>query len=131
MNIFAGNFSIARGLSEIPNIDFDIIKTWETSYFIMWADDDISNQQWVLELIEKHFWEIIHSNISIEWRDELEILNSEYEQWVYERVSFEWPNTNFRDIIERFSDSEEIICLRESGKSEIYGNAIVIADFIY
>ena len=130
MNIFAGNFSVVKE-TQLPELDLDIIQTWARSYFIMGADEEISSSEGVKKLIEKYFGEVETIDISIEWEDELEIISSEYEQWVYERVSFEWPQTSFWDILERFAESAEVICVREAQDSLKYGNRIIKADFIY
>jgi hypothetical protein len=54
MNIFAGNFSISEPIAT-PDLDLDIVKTSETSYFIMGADEEISNSQGIVTFLETHF----------------------------------------------------------------------------
>lgn len=130
MNIFAGNFSV-KNPSEIPDIDFDIIQSSDTSFFIMGADANISSHADIKKLLENNFWELTSYDISLEPEDTLEILSSEYEDGVYECVTFEWPKVNFEDILERFAESSEVICVREAETSEKYGNRIIKADFIY
>lgn len=130
MNIFAGNFSL-KDKTTLADIDYDIMQIWEKSYFIMWADESITHIQEVIELIEQHFWPIETSNISIQWEQSLEILSSECETGTYECVSFHWPEVDFNDILERFADSMEAICVREGEISKIYGNRIIEVDFIY
>jgi len=130
MNIFAGNFSISEPIAT-PDLDLDIVKTSETSYFIMGADEEISNSQGIVTFLETHFWKLESYDISIEWEDALEILASEYEWEVYECVSFEWPNVEFEDILERFAESEEVIVVREAETSRKYGSKIIKVDFLY
>jgi hypothetical protein len=46
-------------------------------------------------------------------------------------VSFEGPVVTFWDILERFADSMEAVCVRECEESKTYWNKIVRVDFIY
>lgn len=130
MNIFAGNFSLMQA-TQTPDIDFDIIELWQKSYFIMWADESLKSSQEVITFLEKHFGALATHDISIEWEDMLEILSSEYEIWAYECVSFEWPDVDFEDILERFAGSSEAICIRQAQESQIYANRVIKADFMY
>ena len=130
MNIFAGNFSIKKDV-EVPEIDFDIIKISPGNFYIMGGSEEMENSEHVLEFIESIFWKTLSYDISIDTEEEVEILSSEYEDGCYECVSFEWPNVVISDIIERFADSGEVACVRESKTSERYGNKIVKADFLF
>jgi len=130
MQIFAGNIYLKEKI-DTPELDLDIMQTWEKSYFIMGADEKISSASGIIKMLESYFWDFESADISIEWEDDLEILTSEYEQGVYECVSFEWPQLEFEQVLERFAESEEVICVRSAGKSKIYGNDIIKADFIY
>jgi len=130
MEIFAGNFSLKNQVIT-PDIDYDILETWEKSYFIMWADESITTHGEVLKFISQTFWELKTHDISIESKQSLEVISSEYEQGSYECVSFEWPQVEFSDILERFTDSMEVVCVREGEASRIYDNKIVKVDFIY
>ena len=130
MNIFAGNFSLKEKI-ETPDLDLDIIQTSETSYFIMGADEEIKTSTQLKEFLEKNFWEIKSCDISIEGEDKLEILASEYEWYVYECVSFEWPNVDFHDILERFAEWGEVVVVREAEVSKKYWNRVIKADFLY
>lgn len=130
MNIFAGNFSLEEKTTT-PELDFDIIQTWEKSYFIMWADDGLDSSKNVVDFIENFFWKLATHDISIEWEDQLEIISSEYEVWAYECVSFQWPEVSFDDILERFAGSSEAISIREAEESKVYGNKVIKVDFMY
>ncbi len=130
MILFAWKFSLEEK-TDFPDIDFDILQTGEKSYFIMWADETIQSSQDVEAFLTQHFWKLANHDISIESEDALEILNSEYEEGIYESVSFEGPNTSFDDILERFAESDEVIAVREAETSLLYGNKIIKADFIF
>lgn len=130
MKIFAWNFLLQSSITT-PDIDYDILKTGEKSYFIMGADEAINSSKDVVNFIEKEFWELIAYDISIETEDTLEVISSEYEIGSYECVSFEWPEVDFTDILERFADSHEAICVRECEVSKTYQNKVIRVDFIY
>jgi len=130
MIIFAGNFSLEKKIVT-PELDFDIIELGETSYFIMWADQSLESSQDVVEFLTKNFWPLKHHDISIETEDNLEILSSEYEIGVYESVSFEWPEVDFDDLLERFAENTEAICIREAEISAKFWTKVVRVDFMY
>lgn len=130
MNIFAGNITL-KHKTKIPELDLDIIPAGDAGFFIMGADESLQSSQEVIDYLEKNIGELESYDISIESEDELEILSSEYEDWVYECVSFEGPETSFDDIIERFADSGEVICIRQAEDSKKYGNRVIKVDFVY
>ena len=131
MRLFAGNFTLEEW-KELSELDFDIIKIDSRNYFIMWWSEEFSSSQEILEFLENGIWKLSYYDISIDGEDSLEILAGEYyEEGSYECVSFEWPNVEFQEILQRFSETEEIICVRECESSKIYGNRIVRVDFLY
>lgn len=130
MNIFAGTFTLEES-KEIPELDFDIISIWNNSYFIMGADESLENSKDVIKFLEAEIGKLKFQDISIESEDQLEILSSEYELWAYEMVQFEWNDVTFEDILERFADSAEVVCIREAQESKLHGNRIIKADFLY
>ena len=130
MEIFAGNF-LLKNKTQTPDIDYDIIQTGEKSYFIMGADESIKSMTDVIAFIETEFGEVASYDLSIESEHSLEVISSEYETGDYECVSFEWPQVDFADILERFADSMEVVCIRECETSLSYWNKIVRVDFIY
>lgn len=80
----------------------------------------------------KKFGEILSYDISISTEDNIAILNTDYEKdGLYEVASFEWPEVDYKDIIGRFDEMFEVICVREAEESIRYRNRIVKVDFIY
>ena len=130
MNIFAGTFTLENA-REIPELDFDIIAIWNNSYFIMGADESLESSKDVIKFLETKIGKLKFHDISIESEDQLEILTSEYEDGTYEMVQFEGENVSFEDILERFADSAEVVCIREAQESKLHGNRIIKADFLY
>lgn len=131
MNIFAWNITLKNKRETLPEIDFDIFQIDAKNYFIMGADEKINSSKELIIFLEKYFWAWESYDISIESEMALEILSSEYEQGVYECVSFEGPQVDFDDILERFAESEAAIVVREAEISKRYGNKVVKVDFIY
>ncbi len=131
MKLFAGNFTLKEE-KELPELDYDIIKIDERNYFIMWGSEEFWSSDAVVSFLKKTIWDLAYYNISIDWEDSLEILWQElYEQGSYECVRIEWPNVDFQEVLERFSDSWEVICVRECGESKKYWNRLVRVDFLY
>lgn len=86
------------------------------------------------ELIDqfKTLWELEAYDISISTEDNMTMLNNEFEKdGLYEVASFESPAADLRDIVDRFQDSFEVICIREAEESEKFWNRIIKVDFIY
>lgn len=129
MNIFAGTCTLQEAY-EIPDLDLDIIKISEKSYFVMWGDEGIDSLSSLVSYLEWEIWWFSEYDFTIDSESRLEILSSESEWEVYEKVVFSWPETTFDDILERFSDSAEVISIRE-GRVSSYGNREIIADFLY
>lgn len=131
MKLFAGNFTLEEW-KELPELDFDTIKINSKNYFIMWWSEELSSSQELLEFLENSIWRFAYHDISIDGEDSLEILAEEYpEEGSYECVSFEWPNVEFHEILERFAESTETLCIRECEESKLYGNRIVRVDFLF
>ncbi len=131
MKLFAGNFTLKDPI-DIPPLDYDIIKIDENNYFIMWGSEEFKSSHDVIVFLQETLWELTHGDISIDGEDMLEILGQElYEQGSYECVSIEWPYIDFTEILERFAESGEVICVREAWVSQKYANRIVKVDFIY
>lgn len=134
MNNFAGTltFSWELDLSKVQEKHL-VIKsenTDETSIFIFGKTKLESSE----ELIKSYniIWELEAYDISISTEDNMTMLNNEIDkEGLYEVASFESPEMDMRNIIERFQDSFEVICVREAEESEKFGNRIIKADFIY
>jgi len=133
MNIFAGNMTLPWNILQIPDLDYDIITLSQKNFFIMWGTENFSTVEELRADLEKSFWEISVFDVSFDRDDNrVEILSEEYpEDGVYECVSFEGPNVDMQDIIERFTDSAELVSVRKAGISPSYGNDIVKADFLF
>ena len=76
-------------------------------------------------------WEVLHYDVSHSDDDRLMLLNKKIEGDVHEMVSFEWIETVYEEILERFAESYEIVAIREAEESTKYGNKVIKAEFIY
>lgn len=134
MNNFAGTltFSWELDLSNIQEKHL-VIKsenTDETSIYIF-GKTKLESSEDVIKLYS-NIWELEAYDISISTEDNMTMLNNEVDKdGLYEVASFESPEMDMRNIVERFEDSFEVICVREAEESEKFGNRIIKADFIY
>lgn len=85
----------------------------------------------IQELFEKYLGKIITADITLEGLKRVEILMEEYEEGTYESATFEGPYVDIDDIIARFSESGEVLAVREVEASQKYENMIVRVDFLY
>lgn len=132
MNIFSWNITL-EGNRKI-DLDFDYIeslsKTWNKVIFVFW-ETKLETSSEVLDLLKKSLWSTIAHDISISSEDNIDILNSTYEEWIYELASFEWEEVSFDEIVDRFKDFEEVVSIREAEVSQKFGNRIIKVDFVY
>lgn len=132
MNIFSWNITL-DGNKKI-DLDFDYIesisKSWNKIVFVFW-ETELKTKKELVESLEKSVWKIINSDISISSESKIDILNSAYEEWIYEIASFEWEEVTFDEIVDRFKNFEEVISVRESDISEKFWNKKIKVDFVY
>ncbi|MCP4524108.1 MAG: hypothetical protein GY828_07870 [Candidatus Gracilibacteria bacterium] len=75
---------------------------------------------------------IFSYDVSISTEDNIVLLNTDFEKTgIYEVAAFESPEITLRDVVERFSDSFEAMCVREAEESDKFGNRIIKVDFVY
>ncbi len=133
MNKFAGTLTFT-GEVEVNKIQDKhlVVKSQDSEYTTIFL---LGNTRYETseELIKSYnIWELYAYDISISTEDNMTILNNEIDkEGLYEVASFESSEADLRDIIERFQDSFEVMCVREAEESEKFGNRIIKADFIY
>lgn len=132
MKLFAGNIFFKNILPDtLPELDIDILKISKNGIYIMWGFEEWQDVKDVLGLFQKILGDYDLIDISYEEDDAIEILTEELESWIYECVSFEWPELVFEDIWERFSEVDAVICVREAEISKRYHNRVIRVDFLY
>ena len=133
MKIFAWNIFFTNILPEkIPDLDIDILPISKNGLYIMWWLEEWQTLSDIIFLLTQTFWELSFRDISTEDdEDILEILTEDLESWIYECVSFDWPELVFEDIVERFSEVDAVICVREAELSKRYQNRVIRVDFLY
>ena len=133
MNTFAWNITL-KWNRVIKDIDFDYIEnlsiSWDKVIFIFW-DTELKTSLEVVKMLEEKLWEFKNHDISISTEDKLEIVWWDYEEWVYELASFEWEQVDFKDILDRFTDFDGVISVREAEISTRFWNKVVKVDFVY
>ena len=134
MNLVVWNISFSWNVVVPESFDFDTIetlsKTWDKNIYLFWETEIKTSDDFVL-MCEKEIWKIINSDISLAWESKVELFPYDYEEEIYELVSFEWEDVDFAEIKERFKEHDAIFSIRESWISEKFWNKIIKADFIY
>jgi hypothetical protein len=134
MNTFAWNITL-KWNKVIPNdFEFDYVeslsKDWNKNLYIFWETEINSSKELIDYFIEK-LWELLNFDISISTEDKIEILPYDFEEWIYELVSFEWEEVNFEEIKARFEEHDAIFSVRETEKSKRFWNRVIKVDFVY
>ncbi len=133
MNLFAWNFTV-KWSTVINLLEYDYIesftKTWDKNIFVFWKTNSETSKD-KIKFFEDKFGELLNYDISIETEDKIEILSWEYEEWIYELVSFEWEQVDFKEIKARFEDIQEVISVREAEISKRFWNRVIKVDFVY
>lgn len=89
MKIFVGSIKLHEK-REIPeNFDADVIQTGEKTFWIMGAEENLTDIFSLIRILESYFGNIESYEISLEGEDEIEVLAPEYEDGVYECVTIE------------------------------------------
>lgn len=133
MNIFAWNITL-KSNKEITWIDYDYVenfsKDWKKVLYIFWETEFTKSEE-LVDFFKEKLWELENYDISISTEDKIDILNSTYSEWVYELATFEWEETTFEEILERFNDFEEVVTVREAEISKRFWNKVIRVDFVY
>ena len=132
MNTFSWTVTLV-GNKKIK-LDFNFIeslsKIWDKIIFIF-GETELKTSQEVVDMFKNELWELKNFDISISTEDKLEIVNISYEEGIYELATFEWEEVSFDEIMDRFSEFEEVISIRESEISSKFWNKTVKVDFVY
>ena len=133
MKLFAWTFFFKNTLPDtFPEFDIDILKISQKWIYVMWGLEEGQSTSDIQTLLWTHFWDVDYQDISTEDdADQIEILLEEFEEWVFESVSFEGPEVTFETIFERFSESDTVMCVREAQPSQRYWNKVIRVDFLY
>lgn len=134
MNTFAGNITLKWNKTIIGQLEFDYVenlsKDGNKVLYIFW-DTDIETSTDFIAMLKELFWEILNYDISLSSEDKMSILGDSYEEWVYELATFEWEQVDFDEILDRFSDFDWVISIREAENSSRFWNKVVKVDFVY
>jgi hypothetical protein len=132
MNTFAWNVTLSW--NKVIDLDFsyveNISKSWDKVVFIF-GETEFKTSEEMIEFLKQKLWELKNFDISISSEDKGEILDDDYEEWVYELVTFEWEDVNFDEIKERFENFDGVISIREAEISKRFWNRTIKVDFVY
>lgn len=133
MNQFAWSFTV-KGSTIVNLLEYDYIesftKSWDKIIFVFWETKFKTSDE-LIKFFEERFGKLLNYDISISTENKIEIMSWDYEEWIYELVSFEWEQVNFNEIKERFEEVEEVIAIREAEISSKFWNKIIKVDFVY
>lgn len=134
MNTFAWNITLNWNKVIPESFDFDYIeslsKTGDKNLYIF-GETKIKTSKDLIKKFEEVFWELKNYDISISSEDKVELFEYDYEEWMYELVTFEWEFIEYNEIKERFADHDAIFSVRDAEVSTRFWNKIVKVDFVY
>ena len=134
MNIVVWTINLKENKNIPESFDFDYVASlssnWEKNLFFF-GETEIKTSKDFLEYSKKELWEISDYDISISSEDKILLEPYDYEEWIYEVVSFEWEQINFSEIKKRFEESDALISIREAWISKKFWNNIIKVDFVY
>ncbi len=133
MNTFAWNITLVWN-KKITWLDFDYVenlsKDWNKVLFIFW-DTEFKTSNEIIAILKDKLWELKNYDISISTEDKMSIIWDTFEEWVYELATFEWEQVDYDEILERFTDFDWVISIREAEISNKFWNKVIKVDFIY
>jgi len=134
MNTFAWNITIKWNLLIPEDFPYDYIEnlslSWDKTLYLFWETDFNSSEE-LIDYFTKEIWELKNYDISISSEEKIEIIPYDFEEWVYELVSFEGEEVSFDEIKDRFLEHDAMFSVREAEESSKFWNRIIKVDFIY
>lgn len=134
MNIFAWNVTLNGSKNIWDDFDFDFLESislsWDKNLYIFW-ETKMNSSEDIINYLEQYFGELKNYDISISTEDKIEVIPYDFDEWIYEVVSFEWEHVTFEEINDRFAEHDAIFSVREAEYSEKFWNKIIRADFVY
>jgi hypothetical protein len=134
MNTFAWNITLKWNLLIPEDFPYDYIEnlslSWDKTLYLFWETDFNSSEELINYFVEK-IWELNNYDISISSEDKIELIPYDFEEWVYEVVSFEWEQVTFEEIKDRFLEHDAMFSVREAEESSKFWNRVIRVDFIY
>ncbi len=131
MNLIVWSITFEWGINIPKSFDFDVIetlsKTWDKNVYLFW-ETEIESSKDFISMCKKEIWKIKNFDISISSENKIELLPYDYQEEIYEIISFEWEEVEFSEILEKLKDNESIFSVREAEVSEKFLNRIVRAD---
>lgn len=132
MEIFSGTVTLVWNKEVKLPFDFieSLSKSWDKILFIF-GETELKNSEEIVSMLKEKLWELKNFDISCSAEDKIEVVNGSYEEWIYEVATFEWEEVSFDEIMDRFSDFEEVVSVREAEISTKFWNKTVKVDFVY
>ena len=134
MNTFAWNITLNWNIEISKDFKFDYLETlwksWDKNLYLFWETEYKTSKE-MIDFFTSVFWELKSYDISISCENKIELMPYDFDEELYEVVSFEWEEIDFNEIKERFKEHDAIFSIRECELSSKFWNKIIRADFIY
>jgi len=134
MNTFAWNITLKWNKAIPSDFEFDYIESLSKTgnkILYIFGETEINSSQELVDFLKDKLGELLNWDISISSEDKIEILPYDYEEGIYELVSFEGEEVDFNEIKQRFEEHEAIFSVREAEVSKRFWNRVIKVDFIY
>jgi hypothetical protein len=105
-------------------------KTWDTNIYFYW-EIDLKSKQEILNYFRENISEnIVDFEISLSSEDRIEILDLDEIDGEYSTMTISWIETSFEEVLESFSENEEVVCIRESSLNKLFWTKDIKVDII-
>ncbi len=134
MNKFAWSITFKWNIElKYENISFNFVKNltkaWDSNIFYYWETSEKTSKD-LFDYLSKDMWEVIAKDISISTEDKLEIFSDETLDGEYSIMSISWVNNSFQEVLEWFSEWEEVVSIRQAEDSKAFWNRVIKVDII-
>ena len=135
MNSFAWSITFKWNVPlNIKTKDFVSIKNltivWDSNIYF-YGETKLNSKNELLDYFKENISsEIIASDLSISTEDKIEILDLDEIDWEYWLMTVSWIDADFDEVLESFSENEEVVCVREWEINKFFWTKDIKVDII-
>lgn len=108
----------------------NLTKIWDTNIYF-YGEIDLNSKQDIINYFRENISEnIIDFEVSLSSEDRIEILDLDEIDWEYNTMTISWIETSFEEVLESFSENEEVVCIRESNLNKLFWTKDIKVDII-
>lgn len=135
MNYFAGSITFAWNVTlnfkdRTFNFVKNLTKSKDSNVYFFWETDKKTSEELLEFFKEVVSSEVVAYDLSIETEDKIEILEDTEIDGEYNVMAISWINNNFEEVLDWFSEWEEVIAIREAEDSKAFWNKVIKVDII-